>query len=171
MPEKKITPPIKKPIKGKAKGHKKKKPTPKAKPTVDVIINGEVVKVAQKREYHFFTKLKKKEWLEEYGKTYNVSATCDAIGIIRRFFYKELAKDPDFRNAFNEMNLLALEGIMSVLVEALHQPDWRVRLQAVKQLQSSKILNHALSKYLADLSDKETIKVIPVNDNTQIELE
>jgi len=103
-------------------------------------------------------KHKQVEFLEQYYvNNFNVTHTCDAIGIVKGTFYYWLHNDEAFAKEFNKANTFITNLIVSGFIEGITDPNLSIR---VKYL--SAIPQRILLKAFGENPDSELS--IKVND-------
>lgn len=81
-------------------------------------------KTKKKKPYkpYKFDSNKKRAWLDAYGKTYNISASCQAVRISRQTFYEAIDKDPKFKERYKQAEEILVDAVESKLYsEAIHE--------------------------------------------------
>ena len=100
-----------------------------------------IEKDKNKDNYTFFTNDVKNQWLQEYvNNGYNIKTACAIVGISTNTFYAHLRADEAFKSAYEESNNIALNSVLSVLLEGLNHEDWNIRRWSVERLMKSSIL-------------------------------
>lgn len=74
-------------------------------------------KTKKKKPYkpYKFDSNKKRVWLDAYGKTYNISASCAAVRISRQTFYEAIDKDPKFKERYKQVEEKLVDAVESKL--------------------------------------------------------
>jgi len=85
---------------------------------------------------HKLTSTRRKQFLEVFSKTANITKACDAIKVSRKAIYDLIERDPDFKASFEEIDNRITDALEEVSINVAIQPtresfnDRKLQLQA-----------------------------------------